>query len=422
MGHRPAAVSAKRPGGAAEPPLSGQPGGAAEPPLSGQPGGAAEPPLSGQPGGAAEPPLSGFTTLRTGGRAERAILAESDADLIEAVSAADAAGEPVTILGGGSNVVVSDDGLPGTVVLIRTRGVDVSVDDCAGAWVTVAAGEPWDDLVARAVAEEWSGIEALSGIPGLTGGTPIQNVGAYGQEVADTIARVTAYDRVTGRTDVIAAGDCGFGYRTSRFKSSAGRQAGGLGLVDGDPRYVVLSVTFQLPLGSMSAPIGYAELASRLGVAVGERAPASVVRETVLDLRSGKGMVLDPADHDTWSVGSFFTNPVVEASRVPEGAPAWPVSEARSADDPGIDGVLGTSADLVKTSAAWLVERAGFPRGYPEGGAARLSTKHTLAITNRGSATTGDVLALAREIRTGVADRFGIELVPEPVLLGCTLD
>ena len=348
-----------------------------------------------EPGGAAELPLSGFTTLRTGGPAERVVVAETDAQLVEAIAAADAAGEPITVLAGGSNVVISDDGLPGTVVLVRTRGVDVSIDSCSGAWVTVAAGEPWDDLVARAVAEEWSGIEALSGIPGLTGGTPIQNVGAYGQEVADTIARVTAYDRVTSRTEVVAAGDCAFGYRTSRFKANPGR-------------YVVLSVAFQLPLGSMSAPIGYAELASRLDVAVGERAPASEVRAAVLDLRRGKGMVLDSADHDTWSVGSFFTNPIVEASQVPEGAPAWPAAEGA----PG----------LVKTSAAWLVERAGFPRGYPEGGPARLSTKHTLAITNRGSASTSDVVALAREIRAGVSDRFGIELVPEPVLLGCSLD
>ena len=354
------------------------------------------------PVGATESPLSGFTTLRTGGPAERVIVAESEAQLIEAVAAADAAGEAITILGGGSNVVISDDGLPSTVVLVRTRGIDASVDSCSGAWVTVAAGEPWDDLVARAVVEEWSGIEALSGIPGLTGGTPIQNVGAYGQEVAGTIARVTAYDRETSRTEVIAAGDCGFGYRTSRFKSDPGR-------------YVVLSVTFQLPLGSLSAPISYAELASRLGVAVGERAPSRDVRAAVLDLRRGKGMVLDPADHDTWSVGSFFTNPIVEASRVPEGAPAWPTS----------DGAAGTGPDqtgLVKTSAAWLVEQAGFPRGYPEGGAAQLSTKHALAITNRGSATTSDVISLAREIRDGVRDRFGIELVAEPVLLGCSLD
>ena len=361
------------------------------------------------PLGSAESPLSAFTTLRTGGPAERVVIAESDAELIDAVAAADAAGEPITILGGGSNVVVGDAGVPGTVVLVRTRGVDVAVDDCAGAWVTVAAGEPWDDLVARAVAEEWSGIEALSGIPGLTGGTPIQNVGAYGQEVADTIARVTAYDRVTRRTEVIAAGDCGFGYRTSQFKSGPGR-------------YVVLSVTFQLPLGPLSAPIGYAELAARLGVALGERAPSADVRDAVLDLRRGKGMVLDPADHDTWSVGSFFTNPVVDAGRVPDGAPAWPVAEGSPRRPASVPAPGDGEHQLVKTSAAWLVERAGFPRGYPDGGAARLSTKHTLAITNRGAASTADVLALAREIRAGVRERFGIELVPEPVLLGCSLD
>jgi UDP-N-acetylmuramate dehydrogenase len=339
-----------------------------------------------------ELPLSGFTTLRTGGPADRVIIAATEGELIEAVATADAAGEPITILGGGSNVVVSDEGLPGTVVLVRTRGVEVSVDACSGAWVTVAAGEPWDDLVAQAVAEEWSGIEALSGIPGLTGGTPIQNVGAYGQEVADTVARVTAYDRVARQTVVLAAGDCGFGYRTSTFKEVPGR-------------FVVLSVTLQLPLGSMSAPIAYAELAGRLGVEAGDRAPAQDVRDVVLDLRRGKGMVLDAADHDTWSVGSFFTNPVVESDRVPEGAPSWPQPDGR-----------------IKTSAAWLVERAGFPRGYPEGGVARLSTKHTLAVTNRGAATTSDVLALAREVRDGVRASHGIELVAEPVLLGCTLD
>ncbi len=357
----------------------------------------------------ASPPLSGFTTLRVGGPADAMVVAETEADLIEAVDAADAAEEPITILGGGSNIVVADAGVPGTVVVVCTRGIDVSVDACSGAWVKVAAGEPWDDLVARAVAEEWSGIEALAGIPGLTGGTPIQNVGAYGQEVAHTLARVTAYDRVARRVEVIAAGDCGFGYRTSRFKASPGR-------------YVVLSVEFQLPLGSLSAPIGYAELADRLGVAVGDRAPAADVRTAVLELRRGKGMVLDPADRDTWSVGSFFTNPIVTSGQVPEGAPAWPVAGGAT-DSPG-GAVQGASqgGDLVKTSAAWLVERAGFGRGYPEGGAARLSMKHTLAITNRGDATAADVVALARTIRDGVRDRFGIDLVPEPVLLGCSLD
>ena len=353
--------------------------------------------------GAAEPSLSGLTTLRVGGPAESMVVVETETDLIEAVRAADAEGDPVTILGGGSNVVIADAGLPGTVIVVRTRGIDATVDACSGAWVKVAAGEPWDDLVARAVAQEWSGIEALSGIPGLTGGTPIQNVGAYGQEVAQTLARVTAYDRRTQRTEVIAAGDCGFGYRASRFK-------------DSPERYVVLSVEFQLPLGSLSAPVAYAELAVRLGIAVGERAPSADVRAAVLELRRGKGMVLDAADHDTWSVGSFFTNPIVPSSVVPEGAPAWPVLGGAAG------GAADAGDDLVKTSAAWLVEQAGFGRGYPEGGAARLSTKHTLAITNRGDATANDVIALARTVRDGVRDRFGVNLVPEPVLLGCSLD
>ena len=363
-------------------------------------GGPAERPASVRPGGSAEPPLSALTTLRVGGPAESMVIAETEAELIDAVATADEAGQPVTVLGGGSNVVVADAGLPGTVVVVRTRGIQVTTDACSGAWVRVAAGEPWDDLVSHAVAEGWSGLEALSGIPGLSGGTPIQNVGAYGQEVADTIARVTAYDRVTRRLEVLAAGDCGFGYRSSRFKSDPGR-------------YVVVSVDFQLRLGDLSAPVGYAELADHLGVGVGERAPAAEVRAAVLELRRGKGMVLDPVDHDTWSVGSFFTNPMIPADAVPEGAPAWPV------DAINIDAV---DRGLVKTSAAWLVERAGFPRGYPEGGVARVSTKHTLAITNRGGATASDVIALARTIRDGVRDRFGITLVPEPVLLGCSLD
>ena len=329
--------------------------------------------------------LADLTTLRVGGPARDILIAESESDLIEATRSGDA-----FILGGGSNVVISDDGVEGRVVLVRTRGIDASVDSCAGAWVTVAAGESWDDFVARAVAEEWSGIEALSGIPGLTGATPIQNVGAYGQEVAQTIARVRAYDRVGGDVVTLPAGECGFGYRTSRFKVDPGR-------------YVVLSVEFQLPLGALSAPIAYAELASRLGVEVGARVPAVEVREAVIDLRRSKGMVLDPADHDTWSVGSFFTYPFVDGA-VPESAPAWPQPDGR-----------------VKTSAAWLVEQAGYPRGFSLDGRAALSSKHTLAITNRGEATAADVLRLARTIRNGVRDRFGITLEPEPTLVACSL-
>ncbi|MCW2758471.1 MAG: murB, partial [Nocardioidaceae bacterium] len=259
-----------------------------------------------------------------------------------------------------------------------------------GASVTVAAGESWDTFVATAVARGWVGVEALSGIPGSVGGTPIQNVGAYGQEVADTVARVRTWDRVDRTLRTYAAADCGFGYRTSRFKQ--------------DPqRHVVLDVTFQLPLGDLGAPVRYAELARTLGVEEGGRAPLADVRAAVLALRAGKGMVLDEADHDTWSAGSFFTNPVLAASDVPAGAPTWAQPDGR-----------------VKTSAAWLIEHAGFARGHARGRVA-LSDKHTLALTNRGGATTAELLALAVEIRDGVELEFGVRLVPEPTLVGCSL-
>jgi UDP-N-acetylmuramate dehydrogenase len=338
--------------------------------------------------------LRWHTTLRLGGAARRWVEATTEAELVEAVSAADDAGEPVLVLAGGSNVVVADDGFPGTVVKVATRGSTRDVEDsgdpsCSGAMVTVSAGERWDDVVAQAAELGWVGIEALSGIPGSVGATPIQNVGAYGQEVSQTIARVRVWDRRLKGLRTFAAADCGFGYRTSRFKADPGR-------------HVVLDVTFQLRQGTLSEPIRYAELARTLGVDEGERAPLADVRAAVLKLRSGKGMVLDPEDHDTWSAGSFFTNPVVAADDVPEGAPAWP------------------QADGIKTSAAWLIEQAGFRKGYGNDRLS-LSTKHTLALTNRGDATTADLLALAREIRDGVEARFGIRLVNEPVLVNCTL-
>jgi UDP-N-acetylmuramate dehydrogenase len=323
------------------------------------------------------------------------VEATTEDELVAAVGAADEKGEPVLVLAGGSNVVVADEGYGGTVVKVATRGLRADVDDsgdpsCSGATVTVAAGESWDGVVAEAVERRWIGIEALSGIPGSVGATPIQNVGAYGQEIAQTLARVRVWDRRLKGVRTFAAADCGFGYRTSRFKA--------------DPdRHVVLDVTFQFRQGTLGAPVGYAELARTLGVSEGERAPAADVRQAVLDLRRGKGMVLDPDDHDTWSAGSFFTNPIVEQGRLPEGAPAWEQPDGR-----------------VKTSAAWLIERAGFHKGYGAG-EVRLSTKHTLALTNRGNGTTAELLALAREIRDGVEARFGIRLVNEPVLVGCTL-
>jgi UDP-N-acetylmuramate dehydrogenase len=342
-------------------------------------------------------PLAALCTLRVGGPARHYLAARS---LDEAQAGLRWAAErdlPVLVLGGGSNLVVADEGFPGVVVEVATRGVVVESDACGGALVTVAAGESWEDLVLRAVQEEWVGVEALAGIPGRVGATPIQNVGAYGQDVSQTISRVRTWDRVDRTQRTFAAGDCGFGYRHSRFKADPGR-------------YLVLEVTFQLRVGELAAPVEYAELARHLGVEVGERAPLADVREAVLALRAGKGMVLDPGDHDTWSAGSFFTNPFLtpeQAAALPEAAPRWEQPD-------------GT----VKSSAAWLIEHAGFGKGYVSGSAGErvaLSTKHTLALTNRGGATTEELLALAREVRDGVEARFGVRLVNEPVTVGCSL-
>lgn len=341
-----------------------------------------------------EPTLADLTTLRLGGPATRYVpVADADA-LVAAVTEADGAGEPVLLVGGGSNLVVADEGFAGTVVHLVGGGVQVDADACGVASVTVAAGEPWDGFVARAVSEGWVGVEALSGIPGTTGATPVQNVGAYGQEVAQTIARVRVWDRVLKGQRTFSADECGFAYRHSRFKA--------------DPaRHLVLDVTFAFHPGELSAPVAYAELARALGVEQGERAPLAEVREAVLALRRGKGMVLDAADHDTWSAGSFFTNPVVEPGQVPEGAPSYPQPDGR-----------------VKTSAAWLIDQAGFGKGHGldrPGARVSLSTKHTLALTNRGGASTAELLDLAREVRDGVRERFGITLVNEPVLVGARL-
>ncbi|RCK69705.1 UDP-N-acetylmuramate dehydrogenase [Desertihabitans brevis] len=337
--------------------------------------------------------IAAWTTLRLGGPARRSVVASTAEELVELVADCDARGEPVLVLGGGSNVVVADEGFDGTVVRVASRGVDVDASDCAGATLVVAAGEPWDALVARTVTEEMVGLEALSGIPGLTGACPIQNVGAYGADVSQSIATVRTYDRVERRMRTFPGADCGFGYRTSRFKAEPGR-------------YLVLEVTFHLRLGTLGAPVRYAELARRLGVDLGERAPAADVREAVLALRAGKGMVLDADDHDTWSAGSFFTNPVLEAEvaeRLPDGAPRFAQPDGR-----------------VKTSAAWLIDSAGFGRGWGTP-PATLSTKHALALTNRGGATTAQLLELAARVRAGVHETYGVVLEPEPVLVGCVL-
>jgi UDP-N-acetylmuramate dehydrogenase len=337
--------------------------------------------------------LAHHATLRVGGPARRMIIAETETELVEAVRDLDAAKEPIFVLGGGSNVLIGDAGFDGTVIKIATRGIAENTAACSGAVITVAAGEQWDPLVQLSIERDWSGLEAMSGIPGLAGATPIQNVGAYGAEVSELISVVRTLDRSTGHIKTLFPVECGFGYRTSRFKSDPGR-------------FLVLSVTFQLRLGSMSQPIRYPELARALEVEVGQRAPAADVRRAVLALRSTKGMVLADDDHDTWSVGSFFTNPLLAATKASE----LPGEAPRFRQPDG----------MVKTSAAWLIEHAGFARGYGHG-AARLSDKHTLALTNRGGATSADLLSLAREIRAGVQAKFGIQLVPEPVLVGCEL-
>ena len=349
--------------------------------------------------------LSQLTTAAVGGPAGKYVEARTEAEIIDAVRTADAAGEPLLIIGGGSNLLISDAGFPGTVVRIASEGFVVNAEDsCGGVAVVVQAGHNWDALVEHAVLHAWSGIEALSGIPGATGATPVQNVGAYGSDVSQTIAAVRTWDRSRNAVQTFTSSELKFGYRDSILKRAT---------VDGSPRYVVLTVEFQLPIGRMSAPIRYAELARSLGVEPGKRAYSNDVRREVLRLRASKGMVLDPADRDTYSTGSFFTNPVVPlavAAGLPDAAPQYPA---------GVDG-------MVKLSAAWLIDQAGFGKGYglepdsASGGRASLSTKHTLAITNRGSASAKDILAIAREVRDGVVERFGIELHPEPLLIGLT--
>jgi UDP-N-acetylmuramate dehydrogenase len=355
-------------------------------------------------GGGAPTTLAELTTFRVGGALGRYVETATESGLVEAVRAADESHEPLLVVGGGSNLLVGDAGFDGLVLRDVRASIRVAeASACAGATVIVTAGTRWDDVVAYAVEQELVGLEALSGIPGSTGATPVQNVGAYGQEVAQSIAQVRTWDRADRRIRTLALAELSFGYRTSLLKASMRRGSPWFPT----PRYVVIDVTFQLRAGSMSAPIAYAQLAAHLGVEVGARAPLAAVRAAVLELRAAKGMVLDPGDHDTWSAGSFFTNPVLgdaEAAALPPSAPRYPAR-------PG----------TTKTSAAWLIEQAGFGRGFGLPGPAAMSAKHSLALTNRGGATTADLLGLARRVRDGVRQRFGVDLVPEPVLVGCEL-
>ena len=323
-------------------------------------------------------PLADLTTLAVGGPIDRLVEVFDAAELVAAVREAGEAGRPLLVLGGGSNVVAPDEGWPGDVVLVRSRGIDRS-----GTTLTVQAGESWDDLVAHTVVNELAGMEALSGIPGSTGATPIQNVGAYGQEVAQTITAVQVYDRQEKAERTLSPAECGFAYRDSRLKREPGR-------------FVVFEVTFGLDASAESRPVGYAELARRLDIAMGDTAPLADVRTAVLDLRRGKGMVLDPADPDSRSAGSFFTNPIVPAAQVVDGCPSWPAGDGS-----------------VKLSAAWLVQSAGFGRGTRAGNVGT-SSRHSLALTTEPGATASELMQFADRVIDAVKNQFGVTLVPEP--------
>jgi UDP-N-acetylmuramate dehydrogenase len=346
-------------------------------------------------------PLSELTTLRVGGPARRLIAATTVDDVVEVVGGADAAREPLLIIAGGSNLLIGDQGFDGTVLQVALGGIAIG-EAGDGVRVVAGAGETWDTVVAACVDEGLAGVECLSGIPGSTGATPIQNVGAYGQDVSQTVVSVSAYDRGAGALVELGPEQCGFGYRSSAFK--------------GSDRYVVLRVTFALERSPLAKEIRYAELARTLSVAPGDRPALGDTREAVLSLRRGKGMVLDPDDPDSVSAGSFFLNPVLSGE-------AFASLERRARERLG-DGtqvpVWPDANGAVKTSAAWLIERAGFHRGYGNGRAG-ISSKHTLAIVNRGGASSAELVALAREMRDGVQAAFGVSLHPEPTLVGIAL-
>ncbi|WP_409365985.1 UDP-N-acetylmuramate dehydrogenase [Mycolicibacterium canariasense] len=336
-------------------------------------------------------PLAPLTTLRVGPVADRLITCDTTEKLVGVLRALPIA-DDVLVLAGGSNVLLADDLTGLTVVAVANTEITVT-----GATVRAQAGARWDDVVVTALAHGLGGLECLSGIPGSAGATPVQNVGAYGAEVADTISRIRLLDRRTGDDRWVAPAELGFGYRHSVLKNSS--------------RAVVLEVEFALDPDGRSAPLRYGELATALGVTAGDRTDPVRVRDAVLELRAAKGMVLDASDHDTWSAGSFFTNPVVEPAVFERIRAAHP---GRVPNYPAPDGV--------KLAAGWLVEQAGFGKGFPgPDAAAALSTKHALALTNRGRATSADLVELARTVRDGVRNHFGIELTPEPILLGCRL-
>lgn len=342
-------------------------------------------------------PLAGFTTLRLGGPATLVAECPNTQVLIDVVRRLDSARVPTLVLAGGSNLIVGDAGFDGVVV--RVANTTVSLDSEV---VRVDAGTVWDEVVAETVAAQLGGLECLSGIPGSAGATPVQNVGAYGVEVGTMLERVQLLDRRTGEVRWVEPTELGLGYRTSVLKHSSDA--------------LVLAAELSVSADGLSAPLRYKELASAVGAEEGDRVPSAQVRKAVLELRRGKGMVLDPDDHDTWSAGSFFTNPVVSDEALPA---VFAAIEAKLGD---VSVPRYPAEGGSKLSAGWLIERAGFAKGYPdENAAVRLSTKHTLALTNRGAATTEELLTLARTVRDGVESTFGVRLEPEPVTVNCSI-
>ena len=335
--------------------------------------------------------LNKYTSLRVGGPAKSIINVATEAEIVAAIESA--GDSPILIIGGGSNVLISDQGFDGTVIHIANNQAESEVDACSGATLTIGAGENWDEFVATTISRGFAGLETLSGIPGTVGAAPIQNIGAYGHEVSEFITRVRTYDREAKAIKTFTNSECEFEYRNSIFKRTPGR-------------FIVLSVQFQIRRGETSTPITYAELAKKLGIEVGEKAPVVDVRRAVMELRAAKGMLLNPDDKDSWSAGSFFTNPIISvevATTLPEGAPKWPLADGR-----------------VKTSAAWLIEHAGVAKGSVHGGA-RISTKHVLALTNAGDATAADLVELAKTAQRLVLEKFGVQLEPEVNLVGLSL-
>lgn len=371
------------------------------------------------------PTLAELTTFRVGGPIRDYLATADRAALIDAIKKADEAGTPLLVIGGGSNLLACDEGFEGLVVKDLRSEIHIEqtpastraqeerepAGSCpATCRVTASAGTIWDEFVSRTVDEGLSGLEALSGIPGTVGAAPVQNIGAYGHELGETLLKVRAWDRHKKQEVTLSAEELAFGYRESIIKRSihTGDESGRLWGPSG--RWIVLEVTFLLEVSPLSSPVLYRELAKRLGIEQGGRSEARIVRDTVLALRRTKGMVLDPEDHDSWSAGSFFTNPILDqeaADRLPAEAPRFTTADGR-----------------VKTSAAWLIDHAGFPKGYSIPGAredgAALSGKHVLALTNRGQASAAEIVELAFKVREGVEERFGVHLVPEPLALGIT--